>query len=268
MELTIGCTTRPFNKLTLAEALAHIAEAGYTDVAVFSHGGKVPVNAESTASEIAGVRKAAADAGLRPSMVIGGTRLEQGLDAAVDNYRRLIDNVAAVGATWLLDCGTGNEKLYEDYFELMRRCAPHAQSCGVRITMKPHGGISLTAEDLARAHEKVNHPAFGICYDPGNLVYYTKGARRPGKDATEIASRVSTAIIKDCKVENDVPDVMVTAGDGLVDFPLVLGNLARGGFRGPFYVECVAGTELPRIKRNVAFTLGYVKGILAGFAAG
>jgi len=30
----------------------------------------------------------------------------------------------------------------------------------------------------------------------------------------------------------------------------------------------VAGTELPRIKRNVAFTLGYVKGILAGFAAG
>lgn len=52
----------------------------------------------------------------------------------------------------------------------------------------------------------------------------------------------------------------------MVDFPLVFKHLARGGFKGPFYVECVGGTALPQIKRNAAFTLGYVQGILATLA--
>ena len=37
------------------------------------------------------------------------------------------------------------------YFELMRRVAPHAEEAGVGISMKPHGGISLTTEHLQAA---------------------------------------------------------------------------------------------------------------------
>ena len=77
-----------------------------------------------------------------------------------------------------------------------------------------------------------------------------------------MASRVTTAIIKDCVVEDGKPDVQVTAGDGLVDFPVVLKQLIEGGFRGPWYVECVGGREVAQIDRDLAFTLGYVKGIL------
>ena len=78
-----------------------------------------------------------------------------------------------------------------------------------------------------------------------------------------MASRVTTAIIKDCVVENGKPDVMVTPGDGLVDFEKVLGRLVAGGFDGPLYVECVGGTTLDEINQNVGATLRFVGDILA-----
>ena len=263
MDLVIGCTTRPYAAWPFAEACAHIAAAGYSDVAVFRNKGEIALHADSTPDDIAAARKIVADAGLAPSMLIGRTQLDLGLNAAVDDYKRLIANAAVLGVTWLLDCGTSNETYFDAYFELMRRAAPYAQEAGVHITMKPHGGISLTAEDLLDAYEKVHHPAFGICYDPGNIIYYTKGERRPETDVEKVASMVSTAIIKDCVVEDGVPDVMVTPGEGLVDFNKVLRGLVEGGFRGPLYVECVSGEEQEDIDRNVRSTLDFVKDILA-----
>jgi len=268
MELVIGCTTRPHASLTLAEACERIAAAGYTDVAVF--GNKIAegksgnlVRSDSTSDEVATARKAAADAGLTPSMLIGGTKLNLGLDAAVDDYKKLIDNAAALGTTWLLDCGIGNEELYDQYYELMSRSAPHAEQAGVNITLKPHGGITLTVEGLAYAYDKVNHPAFGICFDPGNVIYYTKGDLRPETDIDKIAPMVTTGIIKDCVVEDGKPDVMVTPGEGLVEFDTVLSGLVAGGFTGPLYVECVNGKEIDEIDANIKSTLKFVKDILA-----
>jgi sugar phosphate isomerase/epimerase len=269
MGAVIGCTTRPYAALTYTEAFAHIAAAGYTDVAVFRSRDGMPVDSATTPEAVAVVRAAAKAAGLTPSLLIGGVRLALGLEAAVDDYRRLIDNAAALGARWLLDCGTSEPGEYESYYELMRRCAPHAQACGVAITMKPHGGISLTSDDLLVAHRRVGHPAFGICFDPGNLIYYTNAARRPEPDAPRLAPVCSTLIIKDCVIRPDgKPDVMVTPGAGLVDFPAVLAGLVRAGFAGPCYVECVGGRETPAVDRDVAFTLGYVRGILGGLAVG
>ena len=268
MELVVGCTTRPHSRLSFAEACEHIAAAGYTDVAVFANAvdknkREVPIRSDSTSDEVAAARKAAADAGLEPSMLIGSTNLNLNLDAAVDDYKRLIDNAAALGTKWLLDCGTSKEELYDKYYELMSRAAPHAQEAGVNITLKPHGGITLTVQGLVDAYERVNNPAFGICYDPGNIIFYTKGEMRPETDLDKVTPMVTTGIIKDCVLEDGKPDVMVTPGEGLVDFDTVLSGLVAGGFRGPLYVECVGGQELDEIDRNVKSTLGFVKDILA-----
>jgi len=262
MNLTIGCTTRPYSSLSFEDACKHISAAGYTDVAVFSNSGKVPVRSDSTPEEISAACAAAKDAGLKPSMLIGGTKLNLGIKAAVDDYKKLLENAAKLGADWLLDCGTGNKEHFESYFELMRQVAPFAQKVGVNITMKPHGGISLTVEDLVSAYKKVNHPAFGICYDPGNIIYYTKGERQPENDIDIVAPMVTTGIIKDCVVKDGVPDVMVTPGEGLVDFEKVLSGLIDGGFNGPVYVECVAGKDLDTIDKNVKSTLIYIQNIL------
>lgn len=262
-EHLIGATTRPYSKLTYQEAFERIARAGYSDVAVFANAGQMPVSSESTEAEVAVVRKAAENAGVAPSMLLARTRLGEGLAAAVEDYRRLVDNAAALGVRWLLELGTGNEEHYDDYFELMRRAGEWAEERDIRITMKPHGGISLTADNLLEAHQRVGHDAFGICFDPGNIVYYTLGERRPETDVGAVAGVVTTFIVKDCVVEGGKADVMVTAGDGLVDFPSVLGQLVAAGFEGPLYVECVSSVEPAEVDRDLAHTLGYVRGVLS-----
>ena len=77
-----------------------------------------------------------------------------------------------------------------------------------------------------------------------------------------VAKLVTTFIVKDCVVDDDQADVMVTPGDGLVDFPLVLAKLRASAYDGPSYVECVAGGEdTDAVERNLAYTAGYIKGI-------
>ena len=262
MKHVIGCTTRPYKAITFAEACAEIAAAAYTDVAVFGHEQEVPVGSDTTAAQIAAARNIAVDAGLRPSMLLGGTRMDLGLEAAVADYKQLIDNAAALGAAWLLDCGTSKKAHYDDYFALMSKVAPHAEAAGVNITLKPHGGVTLGSRDLRNAYDRVGHRAFGICYDPGNIIYYSNGAQRPETDVAAVAPIVSTAIIKDCVVEDGKPDVMVTPGEGLVDFDRVLGDLIGGGFSGPFYVECVGGKTLDQINHNVRSTWHMVNQVL------
>ena len=262
MQLTLGCTTRPYSSLSFAEACARIAEAGYSDVAVFANEGQVPVRSDSSPDEVAAAREAAAQAGVQPSMLIGRTRLDLGLEAAIEDYKRLIDNAAALGTKWLLDCGTGKPEWFDDFFQVMREAAPYAEEKGMAITLKPHGGVTLTAQDLIDAYEKVNHPGFGICYDPGNIIYYTKGEQRPETALDEVAPTVNTAIIKDCTLHDGQPDVMVTPGEGLVDFEKVLGGLIAGGFRGPLYLECVGGKEIEEIHANVRATRSFIRQIL------
>ena len=258
MTWTIGCATRPYDELPFADACQHIAAAGFGDVAIF---GRV-VSSASSKEEISAMRKATAAAGLSPSMLLGGTDLSGGLEDSVDDYKHLIDNAAELGVKWLLDAGTGEEAQYSNYFELMRRAAPHAQTSGINITMKPHGGISLTADDLIKAYDEVDHPAFGICYDPGNIIYYTKGELRPEPFVDSIAAKTTTFIIKDCVVVDGRSDVMVTPGDGLVDFNAVIGGLVANGFSGPLYLECVGGTELEDIDRDISASLTFVTDIL------
>ncbi|MDP7130124.1 MAG: TIM barrel protein [Planctomycetota bacterium] len=264
MDNVIGCTTRPLHKLPFAEACKRIADAGYTDVAVFANDGQVPVRSDSTEEEIGAARQAAEDAGLKPSMLIGRTQLNLGLEAAVEDYCKLIDNAAALGAAWLLDCGTSKEEHFDDYFELMRQAAAHAGRKSVVITLKPHGGITLTSKDILRARDRVDQVAFGICYDPGNIIHYSKGEERPEDSIDEVAPVVYTAIIKDCIVVDGKPNVQITPGEGLVDFERIIGALAKSGFLGPFYVECVDGTETEEIVENMKATHQFVSDILDG----
>lgn len=261
MNLILGCTTRPYSALPFAGTCQRIAAAGYTDVALFRD---VGLDAGSTREEIDVARKTAQDAGLAPSMLLGSTRLDLGLQAAISEYKRLIDVAAELGAAWLLDCGTNQKSLYDDYLSLMSRVSPYAESAGIQITLKPHGGITLTTGDLVAAYRRVDHPAFGICYDPGNIIYYTKGEERPETNVSTVAPLVTTGIIKDCVVRDGKPDVMVTPGEGWVDFDRVLAGLVGGGFRGPLYVECVGGESIEEIDRNVRRTIGFVRDILSG----
>ena len=168
------------------------------------------------------------------------------------------------GRGGLLDCGTGNEAHYEDYFELMRQASPHAAAVQVEITMKPHGGISLTIADLREGLQQRESPRLWLSAMTRATLFTTpKESSVPKPDAEKVGAQVSTVIIKDCAVEDGNPDVMVTPGEGLVDFEKVLGGLVAGGFDGPLYVECVGGKTVDEINANVKSTLKFVSDILA-----
>ncbi len=265
MEWVIGSTTRPYNALSYAEACERIARAGYTDVAVFAHKGAMPVDSESSAAQVAATKKAAVQTGVKPSMLLGQAQLARGVDGAVTAYKHLLDNAAELGAQWVLELGTSKEAFYGIYPEVMQRAAEHAETVNVGISLKPHGGISLTAKELIDLYHRVNRAAFAISYDPGNIIHYTRGEVRPEREVDEIAQYTSTAIVKDCALDSENnPNVNTTAGDGEVDFYRVLSGLVHGGFRGPLYVECVGSKDLEGIDRDLAFTRGYIKGILSG----
>lgn len=260
MKLTIGCTTRPYGDLAFEDACQRIAAAGYTDVALFRQAG---VTSQSAPHQVRRVAAIAQDAGLQPSLLMASCLLTEPPTVALDDYRRLIDNAALLGAAWLLNTGTMRAEQYDAFFALVRAAAPYAAEAGIGLTLKPHGGLSLTTDDLVAAQERVGHPAFSICYDPGNIIYYTRGEEMPETHIAQVAPFVTTGIIKDCTLVDGKPDVMVTAGEGLVDFGAVLSGLISGGFRGPLYVECVGGQSLDEIDRNVLYTRGYVEGILS-----
>ena len=236
---------------------AHVYAAGRQDHAVAVFGRDV-VHSQSTRQSVSQARQLAAGAGLNPSMLLGRVQLDLGDKAAADDYRALIDNAALLGATWLLDCGTAQEALYADYVTVMRQAAPHAQAAGITITLKPHGGITLTTADLIDVYRQIDHPGFGLCYDPGNIIYYTRGDERPETHVSDVAPLIATGIVKDCILVDGKPDVLVTPGEGLVDFPTVLSALVAGGFDGPLYLECVGGQEIGEIDRNVRRTLPFI----------
>jgi sugar phosphate isomerase/epimerase len=262
MELTLGCTTRPFSGVSFSEACGRIAAAGYTDVALFSD-----VGVGNSRQEALAARQVAVDAGLTPSMLLARAQLDLGLEGAVAAYRRLVDNARALGARWLLDLGAGKGGALDLYVSVMRQVAPYAERAGIGISVKPHGGITTTTEDLLAVHSRVDHPAYGICYDPGNIIYYTKGEERPEMNIAEVAPLVTTCIIKDCVVVDGQPNVMITPGEGWVDFDKVLGALVAGGFSGPLYVECVGGQTIDEIDHNVRHTHAFLREILGRLPA-
>jgi sugar phosphate isomerase/epimerase len=263
MAWTLGCTTRPFADVPLDEACRRIAEAGYTDVALFAG-----VQAETPRPEVLAVREMVLGAGLVPLMLIARAQLDLGEQEAIAAYKRLIDNAAALGARWLLELGTSKLEYYERYVSVLRQAAPYAAQAGIGITVKPHGGITRTTEDLLAVHRQVDHPAYRICYDPGNIVYYTKGEEQPRTHVDRVAPLVETCIIKDCILRDGKPDVMITPGEGMVDFDAVLSGLIEGGFEGPLYLECVGGESIDEIQHHVQRTRLYIQDILDRLSRG
>ena len=64
------------------------------------------------------------------------------------------------------------------------------------------------------------------------------------------------------------PDVMVQPGEGLVDFPAVLGILRRAGFEGPLCLEKVPGRVVSEVERNLEQARGFMEDLVDKTAPG
>lgn len=244
---TLGCYTRPFDQYDLWTALDAIAEAGFRHCGIMTAKGKswVVITADTSAEEAARVGAEIRKRGLGCLSVYGDYPVKPAVAENVRALQRLVEHCAACGSPDLLLGGTGEAELQAPYYDAIREVCEFAAARRVRLTIKPHGGFIATGPQCRAALERVNHPNFRLWYDPGNIYYYSEGARDPVGDAATVDGLVVGMSAKDYR---DPKDVMVTPGTGRVDFRAVLARLRRGGFtRGPILVETVARGELRQV---------------------
>jgi len=258
LNMQLGCMTRPWMKYSLDEALAGIATAGFDTVQFIIHQSKHLIKPDSTTEYLEQLGEKLETHGLRFTMISCDPDYSQTVADSVAWFGRLIPNIAKLGGTWLLSCGVIDEALYETWYSVTREACLIAAEHGIRMVLKPHGGIGATADGLLRCVERVNHPNFSICYDPGNVYYYTGVPAE--QDVAEVAEHVSCTCVKDQR-GGIRGEVMFTPGGGVVDFESIYATLRDVGYSGPNWLECVGGETWEEITSEARTTRAYMEKI-------
>lgn len=262
MRLDLGCLTRPWGNRPLEEALAGISAAGYRTVGFTGYQGQPLPSGEMTDRQLEDVRAMLGRYSLTPQASISQPSLHRfDRPEAVRRFLRQMEQAAALGMGYFILTGITDESRYEEWAMAVADCLGRAQELGLYLVLKPHGGLSSLAKDLAKWVDRLSHPSFGICYDPGNIFYYT--GENPVDDLPKIVQHVRALCIKD-EVGGKEGEVMITPGTGLVDFPRIFSILSEAGFSGPGWVECVGGADLSEINAEAAKAHRFLSEVLAG----
>jgi sugar phosphate isomerase/epimerase len=262
----VGCYTRPWDQFELGQALDGIAEAGYHWAGLMTAKGKswVVITPQTTEAEAGRIGQQVRKRGLQVCSVYGDFSVSDSRSTARDQLRRLIDNAAACGSPELLLGGTAAREQYDEYYRAIAEECGHAESRRVGLTIKPHGGLNATGAACREVIERVSHPNFRLWYDPGNIFYYSDGARDPLQDVLDIDGLVVGMSIKDFRPPKEV---MVTPGTGQVNFPALFARLRLGGFiRGQLVVECTARGDFAAITREANAARRFVEQLARGRA--
>jgi sugar phosphate isomerase/epimerase len=273
----VGIYTRPWDRHHYRVALDAIAEAGFQHAGLMTtttENRRLVIQADVSVEECEKIGREVKDRGMSiPSVYGGRIGVQRSLQTGVEDLKRLIDNCVAAGARSLLMGGTGNEKLYQVYYQAIAECCDYAAEKGLPITVKPHGGMNATGPQCRKCIEMVGHENFSLWYDPGNIYHYSFGKLNPVDDAATVDGLVRVGMcIKDFTMtkegEDLKRDVWVTPGTGMVDFAAVLARLKQGGFTsGDLVIECVTRpdpTDLKAILAEAKKAREFVEGLVAG----
>ena len=237
----IGCYTRPWDQFDYKVALDGIAEAGYKWAGLMTAKGKswVMITVDSSPDEVSSIASEVKKRGLKTLSIYGGDfPAAKSVEAGIAGLRKLVDHCALCSCPNLLLGGTTDEKLTTAYYAVVKECCDYAQSKGVGLSIKPHGGQNATGPQCRKIIESVGHKNFRLWYDPGNIFYYSDGKLDPVDDSKTVGGLVVGMSVKDFKQPKEV---LVTPGDGQVNFSSVVQSLKAGGFKGgPVVVECLA----------------------------
>jgi sugar phosphate isomerase/epimerase len=242
-------------------ALDGMKAAGYKLTGLLTRTEKQPFTGSDASDEyLAELKKKIASRGLTAVMAALRTKDDLPLDEQIKGMRKQIDNAKFVGVEFLLTFGVGKEEYYENYYKLMHDAAAYSHERGLKLVLKPHGGSSGDAEEIARCIEKVKHPNFKVWFDAGNIIYYT------GKDPLEqlkpVVQHVTGFCAKDCDKQKG--SVWLEFGTGKVDFPAIFGELKKSGFKGPVMVECCAlGETADIVTENMRKNREYLEKVFA-----
>jgi len=122
--------------------------------------------------------------------------------------------------------------------KIFRECAKMASDEGVRLADENH--FDFTVDEYLGLMKAVGSPAFGMCFDTGNCL---RNGDDPVAAARRLAPYVFATHTKDVTAQYgwDPRDWMffstVAVGDGLINFPALVGELEKAGYNGLYAVE-------------------------------
>ena len=238
----IGCFNRPWTKWSFDQTLQAIKNAGYKTTSLLTRTKEEPfIAADATAEYVETLRKRIAASGLIANMGALRSRHAISVEESIREVRKQIDNARLLKLKYVLSFGADKPEEYAHYFKVMSDAAAYAGDKGIKLAMKPHGGISGASDEILNVIKNVNHPNFSIWYDAGNIIYYT--GKDPVAEIDPIAKYVTGFCAKDCAAPNG--DVMIQFGTGKVDFSALFKKLKSAGFDGPVMVECCKVGQTP-----------------------
>jgi len=238
----IGCFNRPWTKWPFDQTLKAIKSAGFKTTGLLTRTKEEPfIGVDATPEYLEGLKKRIAASGLTANMGAIRSRHDIPLEDSIREVRKQIDNARLLSLDYVLSFGADKPEEFAHYFKVMSDAAAYAQDRGIRLAMKPHGGISGASDEILRVINQIRHPNFSIWYDAGNIIYYT--GKDPVAEIDPIAQHITGFCAKDCGETKG--DVMIQFGAGKVDFPAVFKKLKSAGFDGPVMVECCKVGQTP-----------------------
>jgi len=225
--------TNSYHTYSLDEALAGIAEAGYSGVELSA----VPGWTEHVVlgDDPAELRAKLAGYGLTPVSLSGHSDLttKEGLAHGIKAVRWAADYGlpivnTAIGGHWSED---EDESAFLGNIDEL---AGAAEAAGVVVALEIHGDIMASGAKTKPLIERIGRESIRVNYDTANCEFY--GDVTAVEDIPTIAPYLANVHLKD-KVggarEWDFP----APGEGHVDFAAVLQVLADAGYSGPYAVE-------------------------------
>ncbi|MBL8178567.1 MAG: TIM barrel protein [Bryobacterales bacterium] len=242
----VACMTLPYSAFPLQRALTGIAGAGYKYVAWgVNHReadgvSRPAMAADAPAAEASRLAGRCRDLGLEPVMMFATVHLEA-RDALAVHLRR-IEQAAAARIPFLLTFGKTAPGEYETFVGNLRKMAGAAESAGVTVVVKQHGGNSGTGAACARIVAEVGSRAVKVCYDAGNVLDYENSDPLP--DIAACAKEVRAFAIKDHR--NTPRDEDCGPGFGEIDHYKLLRPVLRTGLDMPLACENIFEPLVPR----------------------
>jgi sugar phosphate isomerase/epimerase len=225
--------TNSYHTYSFEEALAGIAESGYTGVelsAVPGWTGHVDLDAP-----VGDVRSRLEHYGLEAVSLSGHSDLttKDGLAHGVKaigwaaRYGLPIVN-SAIGGHWSEDENEGA------FMDNIGELADAAKAAGVVVALEIHGDIMASGAVTKPLMERIGREEIKVNYDTANCEFY--GDVAAVDDVPSIAPHVAHCHLKD-KVGGARVWNFPAPGEGHVDFAAVLQAFRDGGFDGPYSVE-------------------------------
>lgn len=238
----IGCFNRPWLKWSFEEAMKGVKSAGYSSTGfILRNPNELFTDVDADPQYVAKLKDRVAESGV--DVILTALRIPAKLDLIpmIQAARKQIDHAATLGIDFVMSFGADNPDEFDNYIKMMRDASNYAADKGIKVVMKPHGGISASAKEILDTIESVGHPNFSIWYDAGNIIHYT--GKDPVAELDQLVPHISGFCAKDCATLKG--DVMIQFGTGKVDFVSVFQKLKDGGFKGPIMVECCQVGETP-----------------------